>query len=97
MHIAGLFCSSFQNTASITQASLHNPHPIHFDEFKRTPPPSFGTKASVGQTAAQGGFSHERQTITEYPRDIPPVDFTPIHEFDNPALPVRLEQANMQL
>ena len=51
----------------------------------------------MGQTFAQGGFLHDRQTITVYPRDIPPVDRTPIQVFDNPALPLRLEQANIQL
>jgi len=76
---------------------LHNPQPIHFAEFNRTPPPSLATSAPVGQTAAQGGFSHERHTITVYPREIPPVDFTPMQEFDNPAFPLRREHANMQL
>jgi hypothetical protein len=97
MQIAGLFCSSFQYTASITQASLHNPHPIHLDEIKRTPPPSFGIKAPVGHTLAHGGFSHDRQTTTVNPREIPPADFTPIQVLDKPAFPLLLEHANMQL
>jgi len=83
--------------ASITHASLHKPQPIHFAEFSRTPPPSLGTKAPVGQTAAQGGFSHDLQTITVNPRDIPPVDFIPMQVFDNPAFPLLREHANMQL
>ncbi len=79
------------------QASLHNPQPIHLDDFKRTPPFFCGTKAPVGQTLAQGGFLHERQTITVYPLEIPPVDRTPIQVFESPALPLRLEHANIQL
>ena len=76
---------------------MHNPQPIHLAEFNLTPPPSLGTRAPVGQTAAQGGFSHDLQTITVYPREIPPVDFTPMQVFESPAFPLRREQANMQL
>jgi len=97
MHIDGLLSFSFQNTASIIQASLHKPQPMHLEDFNLTPPPSFGVKAPVGQTAAHGGFSQERHTITLYPLEIPPADFTPIQVFPKPAFPLLLEQANIQL
>ena len=45
----------------------------------------------------QGTFSHDRQTITVYPLEIPPVDFTPIQVLDKPAFPLLREHANIQL
>ena len=72
--MTGLFSVSFQKTAFTTQAFLQFPHAMHLELLKITPLPGFSVRAAVGQTAAQGGWRHERQMITENPLDIPPWD-----------------------
>jgi hypothetical protein len=61
----------------------------------RTPPPSRGVSASVGQTLAHGGFSQARQTMTTNPLLMPPSDRTWMHEPSKPPRPKRLAQANI--
>jgi hypothetical protein len=94
--MSGLFASSFQKMALIGHASAHLPHPMHFVEFKITPPASLLFKASTGHTRRHGGSRHALQTITVKPRSMPPVERVRIADCANPPKPYLLLQANMQ-
>jgi hypothetical protein len=95
--MTGFSLSVSQFTASIMQASLQKPQPLHLLGFSFTPPSLLGINAPVGQTLAQGGLMHEQQTTTIKPVSIPPFDFIIMLELVRPAFPFLREQANMQL
>src|SRR5659263_592884 len=74
-----------QKMALTMHASRHSPQPVHFEGFRRTPPPLRRTNASSGHTLAHGGSWHARQTTTERPRSMPPTDLTWIAVLPIPA------------